>query len=52
MIVGLKRAYEIKENRPWWRIVIAFGLTISLEAMGLITLGAMLYASLAESTMG
>jgi membrane protein len=53
MIAGLNRAYEIKENRPWWRImIIAFGLTISLEVMGLITLGAMLYASLAGSTMG
>ncbi len=52
MIAGLNRAYEIKENRRWWKVVIiAFGLTISLEVIGLITLGAMLYASLAGSIM-
>jgi membrane protein len=52
MIAGLNKAYEIKENREWWRIVvIAFGLTISLEVMGLIALGAMLYGSLAGSIM-
>jgi len=52
MIAGLNRAYEIEENREWWRIVvIAFGLTISLEVMGLIALGAMLYGSLAGSIM-
>ena len=40
MIAGLNRAYGIKENRHWWEIVvIAFGLTISLEAIGLITAG-------------
>jgi hypothetical protein len=33
-------------------MIIAFGLTISLEVMGLITLGALLYASLAGRTMG
>jgi len=38
MIASLNRAYEIKENRRRWRIVIsAFGLTISLEVIGLIT---------------
>jgi membrane protein len=52
MIAGFNRAYEVKESREWWRIlIIAFGLTISLEVMGLITLGAMLYSSLAGSIM-
>lgn len=52
MLAGLNRAYGIKENRRWWRVVaIAFGLTISLEVIGLITLGAMLYASLAGTIM-
>src|SRR4051812_21363146 len=52
MIAGLNRAYEIKDNREWWRIVvIAFGLTISLEVMGLIALGAMVYGSLGGSIM-
>ena len=44
MMAGLNRAYEVKEGRPWWRIVtIAFGLTISLGVMGLTALGAILY---------
>src|SRR5438876_11711416 len=31
MMVGLNKAYGIKEERSWWRIsIIAFGLTISL----------------------
>jgi membrane protein len=52
MIAGLNRAYGIKENRRWWRIlVIAFGLTISMEVIGLITLAAMLYTSLAGNIM-
>jgi hypothetical protein len=52
MIAGLNRAYEIKESREWWRIVIiAFELTISLEVMGLITLGAMLYGGLVGNIM-
>jgi membrane protein len=39
-------AYEVKEERRWWRILaIAFGLTISLGIMGLMALGAMLYGS-------
>ena len=46
MIVGLNKAYGIKEERPWWKIsIIAFGLTISLATMGLMALAAMLYGS-------
>jgi membrane protein len=46
MMDGLNRAYGIKENRRWWRVlIIAFGLTISLELMSLIALAAMLYGS-------
>jgi membrane protein len=52
MIAALNTAYEITENRRWWRIVIiAFGLTISLEVIGLITLAGMLYSSLAGTTL-
>ena len=52
MIVGLNRAYEVKEERPWWRILtIAFGLTISFGVMGLMALGAMLYGSRAGATI-
>src|SRR5207237_8924698 len=44
MIVGLNKAYGVKEQRRWWRIsIIAFGLTISLAIVGLIALAAMLY---------
>ncbi len=46
MMDGLNRAFEVKEERRWWRILtIAFGLTISLGIMGLMALGAMLYGS-------
>jgi membrane protein len=46
MMDGLNNAYEVKEERPLWRIVtITFGLTISLGIMGLLALAAMLYGS-------
>jgi membrane protein len=52
MMVGLNRAFEVKEERRWWRILtIAFGLTISLGIMGLLALGAMLYASRAGTAI-
>jgi len=52
MMAGLNKAYGIKEERQWWRILfIAFGLTISLGVMGLISLGAMLYGSRAGTTI-
>ncbi len=53
MIADLNKAYEVNENRRWWRVIlIAFGLTISLEVMGLITLGAMLCAGWAGTMIG
>jgi membrane protein len=46
MMAGLNKAYEVKEDRPWWKVLgIAFGLTISLGIMGLVALWAMLYGS-------
>jgi membrane protein len=52
MIVGLNKAYGVKEERPWWKIsLIAFGLTISLAVMGLMALAAMLYGSRAGTTI-
>jgi membrane protein len=52
MMTGLNRAYEVEEERRWWRIVtIAFGLTISFAVMGLMALGAMLYGSRAGTTI-
>jgi membrane protein len=34
MMTGLNKAYEVKEERRWWRVLtIAFGLTTSLAIM-------------------
>ena len=53
MMTGLNKAYEVKEERRWWRVLmIAFGLTISLAIMGLIALAAILYGSLAWGIVG
>jgi membrane protein len=50
MMAGLNRAYEVQEQRPWWRVLsIAFGLTISLGIMGLVALSVMLYGSRASN---
>lgn len=52
MMAGLNKAYEVKEQRPWWRILVAaFGLTISLGIMGLLALAAMLYGSRTGTTI-
>jgi len=52
MIAGLNKAYEVKEDRPWWKVLsIASGLTLSLGIMGLLALGAMLYGSGAWKTI-
>jgi membrane protein len=46
MMTGLNKAYEVKEERPWWKVLsIAFGLTIALGTVGLVALWAMLYGS-------
>ncbi len=53
MMVGLNRAYEVREDRKWWRILgIAFGLTISLGLLGATALAAMLYGSRAGTEIG
>ena len=53
MMVGLNKAYEVKEDRQWWRIImIAFGLTASLGTMGLIALGVIFYGSRAGAAAG
>jgi membrane protein len=52
MMIGLNRAYEVKEQRPLWKILMtAFALTISLGGMGLMALGAMLYGSRAGTAI-
>jgi len=46
MMTGLNKAYEVKEERPWWKVLsIAFALTIALGIMGLVALWAMLHGS-------
>ena len=53
MMTGLNKAYEVKEERRWWRVLmIAFGLTTSLAIMGLIALAAILYGSPAGEMIG
>jgi len=53
MMAGLNKAYQVKEDRQWWRIiVIAFGLTASLGTMGLIALGLIFYGSRAGAVIG
>jgi membrane protein len=52
MMVGLNNAYEVKEERPWWKILsIGLGLTIWLGVMGLASLAAMLYGGRAEAVI-
>jgi membrane protein len=46
MMVGLNTAYEVKEERPWWRILLtAAGLTLALGVLGLAALATMLYGA-------
>ena len=46
MMTGLNKAYEVEEERPWWKVLsIAFALTIALGIMGLVALWAMLHGS-------
>jgi membrane protein len=50
VIAGLNKAYEVEEERPWWRVLaITFGLTISLSVLGLIALAVILYSHRAEN---
>jgi len=53
MMAGLNRAYEVKEDRRWWKIAATvFALTISLGIMGVMALAAMLYGSRAGTMIG
>jgi membrane protein len=53
MIVGLNKAYGVKEERQCWRIsIIALGLTISLAIFGLVALAAMLYGGRLGTRVG
>jgi membrane protein len=53
IMAGLNKAYEVAEERPWWRVsFVAFGLTISLSVLGLIALAAILYGNAAGNLVG
>jgi membrane protein len=53
MITGLNKAYEVEEKRLWWRVLfIMFALTISLSALGLTALAAIVYGNRAGKMMG
>lgn len=53
MITGLNKAYEVEEERLWWRVLfIMFGLTISLSILGLIALAAIVYGNRAGKIIG
>jgi membrane protein len=53
MMTGLNKAYEVKEERLWWRVwIIAFGLTILLGVMGLVALAAILYGNRGGDMIG
>jgi membrane protein len=44
MMTGLNKAYEVTEERPWWRVLsVMFGLTISLSILYVIALAAIAY---------
>jgi membrane protein len=49
IMAGLNKAYEVAEERPWWRVLsIAIGLTISLGVLGVIALAVGHYGHRAE----
>jgi membrane protein len=44
LMTGLNKAYEVEEERPWWRVLSTmFGLAITLIVLSLIALAALLY---------
>jgi len=53
VMAGLNKAYEVEEERPWWRILsVTVGLTITLSVLGLIALAAIHYGNRAGSGIG
>jgi membrane protein len=44
VMTGLNKAYEVTEERPWWRVLsVMFGLTISLSVLYVIALAGIAY---------
>ncbi len=53
IMTGLNKAYELEEERPWWRLLsLAFGLTFSLSVLGLVGLATVLYGHRAVDIFG
>ena len=53
MMTGLNKAYEVKEERLWWKVwITAFGLTVLLGIMGLVALVVILYGNRSGDIIG
>jgi membrane protein len=53
MMTGLNKAYEVEENRPWWRVLyVMFGLTISLAFLSLSALATIVYGNRVGTILG
>ena len=53
IMTGLNKAYEVKEERPWWRVLsVMFGLTIVLGILYLIALAEIVYGDEAGKIVG
>jgi membrane protein len=53
IVSGLNKAYEVQEERSWQQVsFIVFGLTVSLGALSLIGLAAILYGGRAGDIIG
>ena len=53
IITGLNKAYEVEEERPWWRgLSVILGLTIVLVVLYLIALAEIVYGDQAGTILG
>jgi membrane protein len=53
MMTGLNKAYEVSEERPWWKVLaVMLGLTISLSVLYVIVLAAIAYGDPAGKIVG
>jgi membrane protein len=53
MMTCLNKAYEVAEDRPWWRVLyIMLGLTVSLTVLYLIALASLAWGDQAGNVVG
>ena len=53
MMTGLNTAYEVEENRPWWRVwYVMFGLTVSVAILSLSALAAIVFGNRVGKSIG